>query len=175
LNETIFTSPIGKKDNWGKMQNLRRKFMDNKNFGKTSDGNKIKNYSDKLTTRRNFLKTESEKMANLRNTFMTTFNENISKEENLYNELVNKFEAINLDSYCETYRNLIKTNEKISPTLIDIKNMLSLRKDQMITLALGKKQIKTFLEAQSYYDDILTNDWKVSQKTLEALIKIINQ
>ena len=74
MNETIFTSPIGKKDNWGKMQNLRRKFMDNKNFGKTSDGNKIKNYSDKLTTRRNFLKTESEKMANLRNTFMTTFN-----------------------------------------------------------------------------------------------------
>ncbi len=106
---------------------------------------------------------------------MTTFNKNINKEETLYNELVNKFDIINLDSYCETYKDIIKTKDKFSSTLIDIKNILSFRKDQMITSLLKKKQIKTFLEAQKYYDDIIINDWKVSQKIIDALNYIINK
>ena len=105
LNETIFASPVRTEPNIANKE--RRKatqkkgLMNSEDFGKTG---KVKNYNDKLSTRRNFMKTESEKMANLRNTFMSTFNESKFKEEKLYDELVNKFEANNLESYCNTYK-----------------------------------------------------------------------
>ena len=51
---------------------------------RSTDGSKLKTYCDKLSKKRNFIKSETEKIQEIRNTFMTSFNENISKEEKLY-------------------------------------------------------------------------------------------
>lgn len=106
---------------------------------------------------------------------MNSFNDNLSKEENLYYDLVNAFDINCLDEYCETYKELITAKVKMSPTLIDIKNMLSLRKDQLISSALEKNEIKTKTEAQFYVDDIKSNNWKVSERTLKNLMNLLNK
>ena len=113
-------------------------------------------------------------MNEIRNNFMSSFNENISKEENLYNDLVHAFDINNLDNYCNIYRDLIKANMKITPTMNDIKNILSFRKDQLIINAFEKNEIKTKTQAMFYYNDIRTNKWKVSDNTFNNLINLIN-
>jgi phage pi2 protein 07 len=105
---------------------------------------------------------------------MTNFNQNISKEENLYNELVNAFDINNLENYCNSFRDLINTDMKHTAAINDIKNILSLRKDQLLSNALEKNEIKTNAQAMVYYNDIKANKWNISQPTYTKLINLIS-
>jgi hypothetical protein len=105
---------------------------------------------------------------------MTNFNENISKEENLYNELVNAFDINNLDNYCNSYKDLIKADKKNSATINDIKSILSYRKDQLISNAIDKNEIKKKSEAMIYFNDIKVNKWNISKPTYSKLINLVN-
>lgn len=105
---------------------------------------------------------------------MSSFNDKIHEEEKLYRNLVHEFDMNNLDSYCITYKNLVKSNVRISATMIDIRNVISFRKDQLISGAIEKNEIKTQADAMFYLEDIKLNRWKVSEKTKNELINLYN-
>jgi hypothetical protein len=113
-------------------------------------------------------------MKEIRNNFVNSFNEKINKEQILYNELINAFDINNLENYCNTYRDLIKLNVKISSTIQEIKSILSLKKDQFISNAIQKSEIKTKIQAMNFYNDITMNNWIISDDTFNKLINLAN-
>jgi len=140
-----------------------------------NENEKIKTFYDKLFMKHNFKKTQSQKVFDTRNTFVSTINDNIQKEVQLLEDITVNFEINNFNNYAELYRNLLDSTQlKNSSNLVRIHKSLSARKDQIITLMLEKKEIKSKERAHEILNDIKNNNWSISDKNINAIISILH-
>jgi len=122
-----------------------------------------------------FRKDQSQKVFDARNTFMSNFNDNFVKENQLYDEISTNFDINNISNYINLYNNLVNSHPlKTSSTLVAIHKIISNIKDQLFTISLEKKEIKTKEQANEALIDIKLNNWIISEKTINALINISN-
>lgn len=139
-----------------------------------NDNEKLKTYYDRSYNKHNFIKTQSQRFFEARNTFMTNFNDLITKEFQLYDNINNNFDQNSLEQYVQKYKNLVNLNTiKPSSTLVKIHKLISKRKDQILYNLINKNEIKTRDQAMNIYNDIKTNNWQVSEKVWNYLVDFL--
>lgn len=160
-------SRISEKFNY-KSETGEKGFLQSKtNFGKE----RLKSYYTKFITNHDFFKNEKNKIFQIRDTFLTSYNEHKDQEKHLLDLIVShNFEISSLEAYVQSYQGLCSLNSNNSGnTLIKIKNALSMRKDQLLSSLLENKQINSKEHAEKLIDDIRKNHWDISEKNLQAL------
>ena len=139
-----------------------------------NEKNKIKTFNDKLYNKQIHKKIQSNKFLQMRNTFMTNFNENINKEQILFEDLNLNFDLNNLENCVNNYKILKSLNP--SSTLQKIHNLISNKKDEVIGMFLQNIDTtkKTKELAEKYLHDIKVNNWIISNRNFNLLVDYLN-
>lgn len=139
------------------------------------DKEKIKTSYNKLFTKHNFHKKEKNKIFQIRNTFVTSFNDSKEREFAFVEFLSNNsFDLNSLETQVEQYRQIFCASKVFpSANLIRIRKIISEKKEKIICQMLLKGEVKNKDFAAKLLNDIKDNNWKVSEKIQEDLLNII--
>ena len=154
------------------------KYEEKKNFFKgllNTDKDKFQSFYNKFISKNNFKKEERDKVFQVRNTFMTTFNENKDKEKFLLESLTQDLDYIDLESYVQNYKSLMISNPKFpSVNMLKIHGLISVKKENWIISSFQKNEIKNKEIAEKILEDIKLNKWNISDEVLNRLIDYLN-
>jgi len=139
------------------------------------DIEKIKTSYIKLRKKHDFNKTEKSKIFEMRNTFVTSFNDTKEKEL-LFIEFLsnNNFDLNSLEIQVKNYKSMFKTEQRFpSCNLMKIHKIISEKKEQIISQMFRNNEIKSKDFAVKILNDIKDNNWKISEYIVEDLLAII--